>query len=77
MSTLSRAIRISALALSLALPSVASAQQPAQRAPIVKKHHSLLKGAVVGGVAGHMMGGHGKVGAVVGAMVQHHKNKKG
>jgi len=42
------------------------------------KHHSALKGAVVGGVAGHVVGGRkGAVaGAIIGAEVQHHKNKK-
>jgi hypothetical protein len=45
----------------------------AQAAP---KHHSKLKGAVVGGVAGHMMGGHAAAGAAAGALVQHHRNKK-
>ena len=44
-----------------------------------KKHHSKLKGAAVGGVAGHMAT-HGKkgtaAGAAGGALYQHHKNKK-
>lgn len=35
-----------------------------------------LKGAAVGGVAGHMMGGHTKTGAVVGAMAGHHEKAK-
>ncbi len=37
---------------------------------------SATKGAVAGGVAGHMMGGHTKSGAVAGAMVGHHMRKK-
>ncbi len=37
---------------------------------------SATKGAVAGGVAGHMMGGHTKTGAVAGAMVGHHMRKK-
>ena len=48
------------------------AQQPAPR------HHSKLKGALVGGAGGAMVGG--KKGAIVGAaggaIYQHHKNKK-
>ncbi len=39
------------------------------------RHHSLLKGAAVGAVAGHMMGHHAVAGAVVGAIVQHERNK--
>ena len=35
-----------------------------------------VKGAVVGGVAGHMMGGHTKTGAAVGAVAGHHERAK-
>jgi hypothetical protein len=35
-----------------------------------------VKGAVVGGVAGHMMGGHTKTGAAVGAVAGHHEKVK-
>ena len=35
-----------------------------------------VKGAVVGGVAGHMMGGHTKTGAAVGAIAGHHEKVK-
>ncbi len=35
-----------------------------------------LKGAAVGGVAGHMMGGHTKTGAAVGAAAGHHEKTK-
>ncbi len=35
-----------------------------------------LKGAAVGGVAGHMMGGHTKTGAAVGAMAGPHEKAK-
>ena len=45
-------------------------------APAEKPHASALKGAVAGGVAGHMMGGHTKTGMVAGAMVGHHMRKK-
>ncbi len=50
----------------------AAAQQP-------EKHHSKMKGAIVGGAAGGVAT-HGKKGAAVGAgagaLYQHHKNKK-
>ncbi len=51
---------------------LASAQQAT---PV--KHHSVLKGAAVGAVAGHMTHRkHGAImGAAVGAEVQHHRNK--
>ena len=50
---------------------------PAQQATPVNKHHSIVKGAVVGAVAGHMTHRkHGAMlGAAVGAEVQHHRNK--
>ena len=35
-----------------------------------------LKGAAVGGMAGHMMGGHTKTGAAVGAVAGHHEKAK-
>ena len=35
-----------------------------------------LKGAAVGAVAGHMMGGHTKTGAAVGAVIGHHEKAK-
>ena len=37
------------------------AQQVAQPAPAAK-HHSKIKGALVGAAAGHMLGGHAKSG---------------
>ncbi len=48
----------------------------AQQATPVK-HHSIMKGAAAGAVAGHMTHRkHGAImGAVVGAEVQHHRNK--
>ena len=49
--------------------------QAAQSAPVAK-HHSKLKGALVGAAAGHMLGGHAKAGAVAGVLVQHHRTKK-
>jgi hypothetical protein len=35
-----------------------------------------LKGAAVGGVGGHMLGGHGTAGAAAGCAVGHHKASK-
>ncbi len=35
-----------------------------------------VKGAAVGGVAGHMMGGHTKTGMAVGAAAGHHRKAK-
>ena len=35
-----------------------------------------LKGAAVGGAAGHVMGGHTKTGAAVGAVAGHHEKAK-
>lgn len=36
-----------------------------------------LKGAAVGGVGGHLLGGHGLAGAAIGCAVGHHRaNKK-
>ncbi|CAN5805241.1 hypothetical protein BH11GEM2_BH11GEM2_19010 [soil metagenome] len=52
-----------------------AAPAPRDAAP-VQKHHSKLKGALVGAAAGHMLGHHAKSGAVAGALWQHHKNKK-
>ena len=42
------------------------------------QHHSKFKGALVGGVAGHMVGGKkGMIlGAAAGALVQHERNKR-
>ena len=58
--------------LFLAPLGTAAAQQGA---PV--KHHSIMKGAAAGAVAGHMSHRrHGAVmGAVIGAEVQHHRNK--
>ena len=52
---------------------------PAASAPAAQPapHHSKLAGAAVGGVIGHELGGHAVAGAAVGALVQHHRNKKG
>lgn len=71
-------VRVSAATLLLALPALSLGAQQTTPAPQAKApaHHSKLKGAAVGAVAGHALGHHGKIGAVAGAMVQHHRNKK-
>ncbi|GAC1553459.1 MAG: hypothetical protein NVS2B9_18380 [Myxococcales bacterium] len=60
-----------------------AAQAPAQgaapdAAAKPAKHHSKLKGAVVGGAGGAVVGGKkgAAVGAAAGTLYQHHKNKK-
>jgi hypothetical protein len=72
--TIHHRARVVAFSLLLAVPGVGLSAQ-ATAAPRVK-HHSKLKGALVGAAAGHMLGGHAKAGAVAGALVQHHRNKK-
>ena len=62
--------RLAAAVAGLSLVAGVVAAQPAP------KHHSKLKGAMVGAVAGHAMGHHAKMGAVTGALVQHHRNAK-
>jgi hypothetical protein len=42
----------------------------------LKPRGGTLKGAAVGAVAGHMMGGHAASGAAVGAVVGHHERAK-
>lgn len=64
-------VATAAVALGAAAPLAARAQQ-AQPAP---KHHSKLKGALVGGAVGAAVG-HPKLGAAAGVLHQHHKNKK-
>lgn len=73
--TISHRARLAVCSLALAMPALSLSAQAAPAAPQAK-HHSKLKGALVGAAAGHAMGGHAKSGAVVGAMVQHHRNKK-
>lgn len=61
-------------------------QQPAApaqtEAPVKPKHHSLMKGAAAGAVAGHYGGkaatghGHAVLGAVAGMEAQHLRNKR-
>ena len=55
-----------------------AAGQPAAQTAQPEKHHSKLKGAVVGGAGGAVVGGKkgAAVGAAGGALWQHHKNKK-
>ncbi|GJG89067.1 hypothetical protein tb265_42480 [Gemmatimonadetes bacterium T265] len=67
-----------ALAAAAATGLLGAAAAPAARAQTTQpapKHHSKLKGAIVGGVAGAAVG-HPKTGAAAGVLYQHHKNKK-
>lgn len=64
------ALTMAAATLGVSAPIVVRAQQ----AP-APKHHSKLKGALVGGAAGAAVG-HPKLGAAGGVLYQHHKNKK-
>ncbi len=77
-------VRTAAFVAALAAPAlVAGAQttpatQPVQPVQTVRpKHHSLLKGALVGGAAGSAIPGHRHpvLGALAGAEVQHRRNK--
>ncbi len=69
---LKNAARVFAMAAAL----VGSASTLHAQTP--EKHHSVLKGAAVGAIAGHMTHRRhgGLIGAAVGAEVQHHRNKK-
>ncbi len=64
--------------IALAVASLVVAAPMAARADDSKPEAKggTLKGAAVGGVAGHMMGGHTKTGAAVGAMAGHHEKAK-
>ena len=73
MTYIARTSRIAALTLALTLPGTAVLAQGTQA---TVKHHSKLKGAAAGAVAGHALGGHAVAGAAIGAMVQHHRNHK-
>lgn len=76
MTTFTRTARSAALAFALAMSSAATLSAQAASPTPVAKHHSKIKGALVGAAAGHMLGHHAKSGAVVGALVQHHRNRK-
>ncbi len=58
-----------ALVAGTAAPAFAQTAQPAP------KHHSKIKGALVGGAVGAAVG-HPKLGAAAGVLHQHNKNKK-
>jgi len=74
--TLRQATSSAALAFALLTATGTVSHAQATQAAPVAKHHSKLKGAIIGAAAGHMLGGHAKSGAVAGALWQHHKNKK-
>lgn len=58
-----------------AVSGVAASAARAQQAQPAPKHHSKIKGALVGGAAGAAVG-HPKLGAAAGVLHQHNKNKK-
>ena len=63
-----------ALAVPLAALPGLTAAKGSQGWP-VPTAKACLKGAAVGGVAGHVAGHHGLAGAAVGCMVEHHREK--
>ena len=67
-----KALMAGAATLVLMASPIAAMAQDAAPAP----KGGTVKGAVVGGVAGHMMGGHTKTGAAVGAVAGHHMKAK-
>ncbi len=67
-----KALLAGAAALGLLASPLAALAQDAAPSP----KGGTVKGAVVGGVAGHMMGGHTKTGAAVGAVAGHHMKAK-
>ena len=66
---ITRRLLAAALVAGAAAPAFAQTAQPAP------KHHSKIKGALVGGAAGAAVG-HPKLGAAAGVIHQHNKNKK-
>ncbi len=48
---------------------------PAALLPVAAGAHGCLKGAAVGGVAGHVAGHHAVAGAAIGCVVGHHRAK--
>lgn len=55
------------IALALSMPALAL--------PTVSSAKGCLKGAAVGGVAGHVAGQHGIIGAAAGCAIEHHREK--
>jgi hypothetical protein len=43
--------------------------------PAIASAHGCIKGAAIGGVAGHLAGHHGVAGAAVGCAIGHHRAK--
>lgn len=79
----SATLALAALLVPALVATAQVSQQPAPAAaPVKPKHHSLLKGAAAGAVAGHEVGkhttghGHAVLGAIAGAEVQHRRNKQ-
>ncbi len=56
-----------------AAPTTTAATTPVHTT--ATKHHSALRGALVGAAAGHVLGHHALAGAAAGALIQHERNK--
>ena len=69
-----RQFRFLSLAAAFGLALTAPLALQAQTAP--KPKGGTIKGAAVGGIAGHVMGGHTKTGMAVGALAGHHEKVK-
>jgi outer membrane lipoprotein SlyB len=76
METRMRKITASVLAVSAAIAIAAAPAGVRAQDNSAQPKGGTLKGAAVGGAAGHMMGGHTKSGAAVGAMAGHHRKAK-
>ena len=48
---------------------------PESTTMVAPRHHSAVKGALIGATAGHFAGHHAILGAAAGALVQHERNK--
>ncbi|HEY0778911.1 MAG TPA: hypothetical protein VGD56_13155 [Gemmatirosa sp.] len=68
-------VRTATLAAAVGALGLVPAVGHAQTTQPAPKHHSKLKGALVGGAAGAAVG-HPKLGAAAGVIHQHNKNKK-
>ncbi len=71
MKTITRSTLAAFATVALLAGSIAA---QAQDTP--KPKGGTLKGAAVGAVAGHMMGGHAATGAAAGAVIGHHEKAK-
>ena len=60
----------------LSIISLVGAFTASALVPGVSMAAGCLKGAAVGGVAGHVAGGHAVIGAGAGCLIEHHREKK-